>query len=214
MSFQSLIKPAEPTFDLGPKKALLLDDCEFDRKRIQRLNSKLEHPLILEDVSDIAAMHNCLNAVSFDLIMIDYGLGKEDGFEALDMIEKHTLNKDAAKIMISGNTEASIAVSALKRGCVDYVSKRELTPDVFQKSVYDALKLARPSAVSPDLSVQEVLHQALMDGDLQKVLREAVRAAMQENAYRPNLTLTQCDDPGSLQSLLLDMTREDDFIFR
>jgi PleD family two-component response regulator len=214
MSFQSLISSSENRFETNVRKALLIDDCEFDRRRIKRLNSKLETPLILEEVPNIDSMNNCLDAVSFDLIMIDYGLGKEDGLSALDMIQRHKLNQDAAKIMITGNTQASVAVSALKRGCSDYVSKKELTPELFQKSVFDALKKARPAAVSADQSVQEVLRHALLDGDLQAVLRESVRTAMRENGVNRDVSMVSYDRPDALQSLLIGLMDEDDFIFR
>jgi len=214
MPLQTLI--TQPTIPIStvPKTALILDDCEFDRRRIQRLNSKLDCPLILEEVPDINSMNNCLNAQPFDLIMIDYGLGKENGLSALDLIQRHKLNQDAAKIMITGNTEASVAVSALKRGCIDYVSKRTLTPELFQKSVYDALKLARPDAVTNSLSVQDVLQQALRDGELQEVMRQSVRAAMSEKNMAQTVTVGTFDTPDSLQLLLLDLMDEDNFIFR
>lgn len=213
MSLHTSFEPAKTNFDLGPKTALLLDDCEFDRLRIKRLNSKLATPLLLEEVPDINAMNNCLNANSFDLIMIDYGLGKEDGLSALDMIQRHKLNQNAAKIMISGNPQTSIAVSALKRGCSDYVNKKELTKEVFQRSVYDALKKARPDAVSQHLTVQEVLRQALLDGDLQEVMQQCVRAAIAANGQKQPFAMNMIDDQQALQSLLIGMMDEDEFVF-
>lgn len=214
MSFQSVVHTTTHFQDAGAKTALLLDDCEFDRRRIKRLNSQLKTPLILEDVSNIDAMNNCLNAVSFDLIMIDYSLGKDDGLYALDMIKQHKNNCDAAKIMITGNTVASVAVSALKRGCSDYVSKKELTAEVFQQSVYDALRTARPDIADKNLTVQEVLSQTLLNGDLQDVMREAIRTAIRANDINRNLAIPVGEDPYALQTLLLSMTEEDDFIFK
>ena len=146
--------------------------------------------------------------------MVDYSLGKDDGFHALDMIKQHKKNRDAAKIMISGNTQASIAVSALKRGCSDYVSKKELTAELFQQSVYDALTKVRPDIVQNNLTVQEVLRQALLDGDLQDVMRESVRSAMRANGTEQNMAISNGGDPLALQSLLLSMMDEDDFIFK
>jgi PleD family two-component response regulator len=130
------------------------------------------------------------------------------------MIKHHKNNQDAAKIMISGNTQASVAVSALKRGCSDYVSKKELTPELFQKSVYDALKKARPEAVTSNQSVQEVLRHALMDGELQEVMRQSVRAAMDAVEKSANIKMTSFDNTDDLQSLLIGLMAEDDFIFK
>jgi hypothetical protein len=76
------------------------------------------------------------------------------------------------------------------------------------------LKKARPAAVSANLSVQEVLRQALLDGDLQVVLRESVRAAMRDNGVTRDVSMVSFDSPDALQSLLLGLMDEDDFIFR
>lgn len=214
MSFHSVAinSPELPKSKI--KTALLLDDCEFDRCRIKRLNSQLDAPLILEDVPDIHSMNNCLDVKSFDLIMIDYSLGEDDGFSALDMIQKHKLNSDAAKIMISGSTQTDVAVSALKRGCSDFVSKKELTAQKFQASVYEALQKARPDLIENPPNVQMALQDALQDANLQVLVQQAV-ASVLSNMGPDQKTCFTAYDQTDIFRMVADMIEEDDdFIFR
>lgn len=214
MSFQSLAEKSfqEPVSKV--KSALILDDCEFDRKRIMRLNSKLETPLAMEGVPDINAMNNCLNAKAFDLIMIDYSLGQDDGLSALDMIQKHKLNQSAAKIMISGSTETEIAVSALKRGCSDFVSKRNLTAQKFQKSVYEALRKARPELAEKPASIQSALQAALADGELHDLVKQAVASALADTDKNQTTYFTTYDDSRVYNMIAELISDDDDFIFK
>lgn len=214
MSFHSAALKTSELLGQKTKKALLIDDSEFDRSRIKRLNSKLKHPMILEDVPDINAMNNCLDASAFDVIMVDYRLGQEDGLYALDMIQKHKLNKEAAKIMISGNAETEVAVSALKRGYNDFVSKKELTPKRFQQSIYDALRLANPDLANTPSDIKLALQKALMDGEVQGLVQQAVAAALAESEPSQPLYLTTYDQADLSQMVLQLIQDEDDFVFK
>jgi PleD family two-component response regulator len=214
MSFHSAALKTSELLNQKTKRALLIDDSEFDRSRIKRLNSKLEHPLILEDVPDINSMNNCLDANAFDLIMVDYRLGQDNGLHALDMIQKHKLNKEAAKIMISGSAETEVAVSALKRGYNDFVSKKELTPEKFQRSVYEALKSANYDVKDTPKDIKIALQKALLDGEVQGIVQQAVAAALAESEPSQPLYLTTYDQV-DLSQMILDLVHdEDDFIFR
>jgi len=213
MSFHSVAREKAQFSSQSVKTALLIDDNEFDRKRIKRLNSKLDRPLILEDVPDINAMNNCLNENSFDLIMVDYKLGQIDGLTAIDMIHRHKSNKDAAKIMISDSAEIDIAVSALKRGYSDFMSKKELTQKKFQQSIYEALRTARPDFAANPKDVGATLRDAFVDQDLKSLVQQAVTAAMAVQDQSKPMYLTTYDQ-SDLSTLVLDMLQDDEFIFR
>lgn len=62
-----------------------------------------------------------LSSQSFDFILLDYNLPDGDGIELLTSIRSD--HSDAAIIMITGESSVEIAVSAMKAGADDYLTK-------------------------------------------------------------------------------------------
>lgn len=224
MSFQSNALLAQDPHVPFPQTAMILDDCDFDRAMIRRLNARLEVPLQLEEVPTIDAMNNCLNEKKFDLIMVDYGLGKDNGLNALDMISKHAQNQNAAKIMITGSNDAHVAVSAMKRGCSDFVAKKELTPASFRKSVHDALLTAseKTRRSNPELfalgtspqAVEIAMQLALKDPHIRQALLEAIQDSRGSSPDGRSTIDYYTMDQMQMQSLIEEFLAEDDFIFK
>lgn len=118
---------------------LIVDDNHVDRQRLRRLTDTLNLPVSIEDTASLAGLKTKLDERSYDLVFIDYRLPEGDGLDALDMIKLHPANKGVATIMVAGDAQAAIAVSALKSGCDDYVAKDALDPEALHHAVYNAL---------------------------------------------------------------------------
>lgn len=204
-----------PLASVIPKTALILDDCDFDRAKIRRLNARLDHPMELVEVATIEAMIACLEDQYFDLIMIDYSLGSENGLTALDLLKKHTQHDSAAKIMVSGTTDTKIAVSAMKLGCKDVVAKQGLTQQAFQTAVNDALTRAmvdgeRPNTVLKNNmgnTAQLALSAAMDDPEIRTAIIASLKGGSSQKANKDS---TEED----VDALLNGFFGEDDFIFR
>lgn len=122
---------------------LIVDDNQIDRRRLKAMCDKATLGLEFVETTSIAEMKAALNETVFDLIFIDYRLGDGDGLGALNLIKKHALNHNTATIMVAGVDQTSVAVSALKSGCNDYVLKDALDPHWLKRAVTNAVDKSR-----------------------------------------------------------------------
>jgi len=137
---------------------LLVDDQRFDRTRLQRLISTLEFETHVVEADCLETMGTMLEADKFDLILLDYNLPDGNGLQALDAVQLAAKNKNAATIMIAGNGQNEIAIEALKRGCSDYVTKDDLTPESFRRATINALQ---KSHLSIGMKAQDIKRQQI-----------------------------------------------------
>ena len=137
---------------------LIVDDQRFDRTRLQRLISALEFENHVVEADCLETMGTMLEADKFDLILLDYNLPDDNGLQALDSVQLAAKNKNAATIMIAGDGQNEIAIEALKRGCSDYVTKDDLTPESFRRATINALQKSRLSIgmEAQDLKRQQI----------------------------------------------------------
>lgn len=206
--------------DTTPVTALLLDDDAVDRQRIRRLSRKLTRPLELHDVASIDAMEACLDATSYDIVLIDYGLAQGDGLTALDCVRNHAAHQSAATIMITGNERTSLAVSAMKRGCDDFVSKAELTSDLLGESI-DGVLLSRskpdpmPTVNVADLVRDEInaaLTQALSSNEFKWALKQHMRDLVDDASFSL-VSGRSADKQETLKEIATNLLEEDQIVF-
>ncbi|MDX2265125.1 MAG: histidine kinase dimerization/phosphoacceptor domain -containing protein [Hyphomicrobiales bacterium] len=75
----------------------------------------------------VEAAHDCktgmrrLSEAAFDLVILDHHLPDKDGIEAL--VELKAMEKSPPVIYLTGSDDSRVAVSALKAGASDYVTK-------------------------------------------------------------------------------------------
>lgn len=219
--FQSI--PMEATGQTSPPppasvRALLLDDSSFDRARIRRLSSKTGLQIELDEVGSIAEMDAAVKGSKYDLIMIDYRLPQGDGMEALDHILQDPRNRDAGKIMITGNGSVDTAVQAMRGGCHDFLAKDDMNPEVLNQAMINAMALARDRQ---QMAMQaehqrEVIRQGLVaaltdtevTGNVVSLVREHLRNTMPD---RPQLINVM--DPSHVDALVIGFGEDDEFIF-
>lgn len=202
-------------------RTLLLDDSAFDRRRIRRLGGKLDLGMDFHEAPSVQVMEKCLDRQVFDLIMIDYLLPEADGLAALDLIRRHAANHGAATIMISGNADRGVAVSAMRQGCHDFIAKDELSPELLRRSVLGALNASRSLArhfdrpkLNLDLAdLQMLLKLALDDKTTQALLRAPLEDGLRAAAKAVGIEWS-LERPGALQDFLIDFQRPDEFDFR
>lgn len=121
--------------DALPIAALVLDDDDFDRRRLCRMGVASGLDMNIVSVSTISKMVACLDVEAFDLIFLDYRLANETGLDALELIQDHKNSVGATKIMLTGHLKVDVAVAALKNGCHDYISKDTLNPSMLRQVV-------------------------------------------------------------------------------
>lgn len=119
--------------------ALVVDDADFDRKRLIRASEKAGLGLTFREARSLSEMQARLAEGAFDLIFIDFRLPDGDGLDALSAVSADLANRTAATLMIAGQSDLTVAVAALQRGCDDYLDKSGITPDSLRDAVTAAL---------------------------------------------------------------------------
>lgn len=141
---------------------LVLDDQRFDRHKLARLCNSLPMHVEITNADSLAAMNALLDAASFDLIFVDYNLPDGSGLDALERIRLSPRNCNAASIMVTGAEGEEIALDAMARGCTDFLTKDELSPTAFTRSVTNALqKSALTSQVAAQTFAREEVERVL-----------------------------------------------------
>lgn len=126
----------------GPLSVLILDDERFDRHRMARLCSGLPVACTVHNAPTLAAFNSRLEEHLFHLILVDYALPDGTGLQALDDVRRSARNFNSATIMITGQSDSTVAEAALRAGCTDFLTKDELTTHKFHRAVSSALDRA------------------------------------------------------------------------
>ena len=202
----------------GDIRALLLDDSNFDRARIRRLSQRTGLSIQFDEVDSIDAMDEAVTNENYDLILIDYRLPVGDGLVALDHILKNDQNRDAGKIMITGNGAVDTAVQAMRGGCHDYLSKDVMDENALHGAIVNALTVAHQRRVqTADFEhQQDMIKAALLSAMKDQELREnVVTMFRQEFESMTELRKARLTDlsPAEIDALVSGFSDEDDFIF-
>lgn len=120
-------------------KILLVDDDAVDRLAVGRALRKISLSVQLTEAADAETALQLLQTAAFDCVLLDYQLPGQDGLALLQSIRRQGL--DQPLIMLTGQGDEQIAVSLMKAGAADYLTKHELTPESLQRSLQSALRL-------------------------------------------------------------------------
>jgi DNA-binding NtrC family response regulator len=97
---------------------LIVDDDAMVR---QALHALLREYYDTVEAEDAAAALEVVKKRPVDMVLMDVSLPGMDGIKALERIRE--LDKDMGVVMLSGRDSASLAVSAIKKGAYDYITK-------------------------------------------------------------------------------------------
>ncbi len=134
----------------------------------------------------------------YDLILLDYDLGQRTGLEVLEDIIASA--HPPPVVFITGRGNEEVAVTAIKRGAVDYLTKDNLTPDSLAKAALRAVALTKLQTfndqVQADLAEAVTLRASLLDimDEAVLVLDVAGRIVL---ANRAATTLLGPGEPGT-----------------
>src|SRR5688500_13578582 len=93
---------------------------------------------------------------SYDVLVLDYMLGRGDGLEWLKSLKQRA---DCPKILfLTGAGNEIIAVRAMKAGADDYQRKQELTREKLVNSIRELTATTVERTVSPDLAARMEAH--------------------------------------------------------
>ncbi|MGB7241260.1 MAG: response regulator [Sulfitobacter sp.] len=199
-------------------KTLLLDDNNFDRQRIRRMSLKTDLPIEIDEVDSIETMKQAVKAVSYDLVLIDYRLPVGDGLTALDAIHSGALNKDPGTIMITGESKVETAVSAMKRGCHEFLAKDDMNTDALRAAMMNAMVLAGHNRIpilpeaTQSAQIRDVVADALSDPEMQGTLVSILKGHLRNAGSLPS-DMSPGSDPDEMSQMVEALLRNDEFQF-
>ncbi len=150
MNFGSLLSSYPPLetwgvenkMDLNPIKLLLVDDDEDDYIITKELLSEVEN--VKYEITWIPSYHKALEIIPenlFDVCLFDYRLGINTGIELLQ--ETNKLRLKAPVIILTGQSDKSIDMEAMKAGASDYLVKGQMSAPLLERSIRYAIEQQR-----------------------------------------------------------------------
>lgn len=124
-----------------PKILIIEDDAAFG----QMLSRYLErNGYEVQCFAGVEPARESLDQGGVDLLLTDLRLPASDGIEIMESVKKK--HPETAVIIMTGYAEVETAVSSMKKGAADYISK-PFTPDQLQVVIQQALSKKRPAGV-------------------------------------------------------------------
>lgn len=141
-------------------RTLVLDDSEFDQKRIERMCRDTGYDFQFTAIHGIHELRPTLDEYKFDLILVDFRLVDSNGLDAVRRIRSHPAHIHCAILMLTAQTDVTVAVEAMKSGCSDYLDKSVMSASALRRAMTNALE---KTALQNDLMRARGLHDKLQD---------------------------------------------------
>lgn len=121
-------------------RCIVMDDSRFDRKLLQNIAKSGRYEIEFTETSSITEARARLETDKADLVVLDYLVPDGDGIEFAREIVEDKRFAQTAVILMTGLGSEAIAVKALRSGVVDYLPKDELSVELFDRAVENAMK--------------------------------------------------------------------------
>lgn len=124
---------------------LLVDDSAEDRATYERLITRVspDEVYTFTTAETVAEGLALCRRTRFDCVLLDYLLPDLDGIEFLDRLRRQQDRRDIPVIMVTGNATPDLASQALQSGAKQLLRKTDLSRDLLQQAVREALRVAR-----------------------------------------------------------------------
>jgi two-component system, cell cycle response regulator len=131
-------------------RLLLIDDDRMQNRLITEAVRSFREPFFVDWVEDYDSGLEKLSGGSYDVCLLDYGLGDRNGLELL----KAAISKGCRTpvVMLTANSDHAVDDAALEAGALDYLVKGEVTPVLLERSIRYSRKLAGTLGQLKDLA--------------------------------------------------------------
>ncbi|MDB2447350.1 response regulator [bacterium] len=127
------------------KKILIVDDVKSMRELLRAQLEDASFEII--EAENARNFFEALKKWEFDLVLLDINLPDLSGITALHKIKKILPSRKPKVIFISGETDQSIVLSAIKAGGDGYICK-PIDPMVFITKIQNVLKISKETNVT------------------------------------------------------------------
>lgn len=122
-----------------PTRVLLVDDDEEDYLIVRSILAKVPRtPFKLKWVASYAQAEKLILANGYDLYLIDYRLGREDGLRLLEYAQPH--KRPEPFIILTGAGDEEIERRAMNLGAADYLVKGTFNAELLSRALRYALQ--------------------------------------------------------------------------
>jgi len=129
-----------------PIRLLLVDDDALDRMAVRRVLQASDLSVSFAEAEDGQSAQAALAEGAFDCILLDFQLPGTDGLALLRTLRAADIRTPV--IMLTGQSDAQVAVELMKAGASDYLTKGSLSPETLSSSVRLALRLYQAEALA------------------------------------------------------------------
>ena len=119
-------------------KILIVDDSFEDRFIIKKKLTKIATAYQFIEAETTQDALKLMETSNFDIILLDYFLPGNTGFDFLLEVKSCKLSNKAAVIMISGIEEPSLVDKCLRAGAQDFLNKKNITATTLQRAIIHA----------------------------------------------------------------------------
>lgn len=125
-----------------PVPVLIVDDDERFAALLQQLLAAVPLGITLAPhwVNSAATAREAFDQNRFELVLLDNKLPGADGLDLLAELAQRPPERQPAVIMLTATGNETIAVQAMKRGAVDYLSKLDLDLAALTRAIHVALQ--------------------------------------------------------------------------
>lgn len=122
---------------------LIIDDDDIDSEVIVKAVEKLYDNLKITAVSSGTIGLNEIVNETFDCAFLDYRLPDLDGLEFLELLSSIDDKPTTPVVMLTGEGNERIAVKAMKMGAFDYIPKKDISSNLINKAIKDAVETTK-----------------------------------------------------------------------
>jgi two-component system cell cycle sensor histidine kinase/response regulator CckA len=120
-------------------QVLLVEDDEEDYLLTKDLLGRLDGTRhVLHWVSDSRSALRVVEGSVFDVCLVDYRLGSDDGIELVRHLVANS--RDMPVIILTGHSDRDVDVEATRAGAADYLVKGEVSPALLERTIRYAMR--------------------------------------------------------------------------
>jgi putative two-component system response regulator len=124
-----------------PIRALVIDDNPTDVLIVRRLAATIpDASVVVDSAASVEEAETMMAAKNYDVLLLDQRLPREDGLAFL-LRARETL--EAPAVLLTGENDVRVAVSAIRTGAYDYLSKDGLSSDLLSQTLREAVQRFR-----------------------------------------------------------------------
>jgi signal transduction histidine kinase len=158
-----------------PQKILLVEDDAEDARLLRAALARGESDFDIVQVPCLAEALEQISCSNFDLILLDLSLPDSQGFDTVMAFRQ--IGKTVPVVVLTGLSDESVALRALRAGAQDYLLKGAFADQVFTRSLRYAIERHRLLAALESANQHIADFSAMMVHDLRSPLVNVIAIA-------------------------------------